>query len=512
MLRYVTIAGAACALAAPFLSSGATRAKGAELGWFTAAVVVVVALGFARRRAVRIAAAVLGAIVAVAAIVQLLLDVQGGVPGADAPVLAIGAVAAAIGLTASTSWRVRPAGVLGVVVVAVAALLAPWGAESAATESETRFIRDLPSDPVTERPGGRQWAWQPPSDVTDVVAASYGVVVATADGRVTALEGSDGRENWHYARLGARVDALLPSADGRSVLAAFASKDDSSSKLLVMLDAESGAARFERVVPSVLVETRQVAVGTKTFTIRGDELVGYDVDDGEELWRWSPPEGCDSPFSLAAPARTVVLASLECAGKAGLVALDEVSGHERWRHEVRLSGQDSERLDVMAATTTGGATVWLRIVGRLVAPGSVTSGLFDTETGRLLPTPREPWLVRADAGALPLAEQQDGAKDTALEVVDTATGTTHPVDFSACPVRSAEATTAHTYLRACNDNGRDLTVVVQSWDGQPPAQIPVRLDGSGSLPDLYLVPAPGAIVVAREAHGGTPAPVVGLVG
>ncbi|MET7997905.1 hypothetical protein ABZU76_44185 [Amycolatopsis sp. NPDC005232] len=54
---------------------------------------------------------------------------------------------------------------------------------------------------------------------------------------------------------------------------------------------------------------------------------------------------------------------------------------------VETTGPDDERLDISPATTTDGAVVWLRLVGRAAAPGSVLNGLFDTETGRLLAQP-----------------------------------------------------------------------------------------------------------------------------
>jgi outer membrane protein assembly factor BamB len=508
VLRFMTIAGAVCAVVAPFLSGGATRADGVELVWFVVGVVVAAALGLSRSRKVRVAAAAVGVVAAGAAVVRLVLDVRGGLPGLDTPVLAVGAVGVAVGLLDSTTWRVRPVGVVTAVAVLAAAVGAPFVAEQAAMTSEVREAREFAPEPVAERPGGRQWSWQPPADVTEVVAAGHGVVVATADGSVTALDGPDGRREWHYARPGARVRALLASADRRTVVAVFASTVDTSSELLVALDADTGAARFERVVPSVLVQTEQIVVGTKTLTIRDDTYAAYDIETGAERWRWSAPPGCTNPFTLSARARTVVLAALECRDSAGLVALDEVTGQERWRHEVRTGGPDDERLDISPASTADGAVVWLRIVGRVVAPGSVTNGLFDTETGRFLAKPDASRWVRTDVGPTPLLEQEK----TSIEALDPGTGTTHPLDVNACPDRSADATTAHTYLRLCQDNGRDLTLVVQALDGSRPTTLPVRMDGSGSPSDHHLVPAPGAIVLARSASGGTPAPVIGFSG
>ncbi|QYN16577.1 PQQ-binding-like beta-propeller repeat protein [Amycolatopsis sp. DSM 110486] len=508
VLRLTTVAGAVCVVVASFLSGGATRASGVGLLWFVAGALVAAALGPARSRKVRVAAAVLGIATAVAAVVRLVLDVRGGVPGLDTPVLAVGAVGVAVGLLDSTSWRIRPVGLLVAVAMLATAMGAPFAADRVATASTTRGVPDLTPEPVAEKPGGRQWSWQPPADVSAMVAAGHGVVVAAADGSVTALDGLDGSRDWSYARAGAHVHALLASADRRTVVAAFASKTDSSNDLVVVLDADTGTARFDRVVPSVLVETGEILVGTKTLTIRDDAYAGYDIQTGDELWHWSAPAGCVNPYTLPAQARTVVLAALECGRSAGLVALDEVTGHERWRHVVETTGPDDERLAISPATTTDGAVVWLRLVGRAAAPGSVLNGLYDTETGRLLAQPDASRWVRMDVGPIPVTEEEK----TSAEALDPGTGTTHPIDLGACPVRSADATTRHTYLRACQDTGRDLTLFVQSFDGSAPTSRVVRMDGSGPLSDLRLVPAPGAIVLARSTYGGTPAPVVGFPG
>ncbi|XVV00083.1 hypothetical protein ACQPW3_21750 [Actinosynnema sp. CA-248983] len=145
-----------------------------------------------------------------------------------------------------------------------------------------------------------------------------------------------------------------------------------------------------------------------------------------------------------------------------------------------------------------------------VAPGAVTDGVFDAETGVLLARPGREWVVRTDIGPRVVVEKQAGSAVTALAFLDMGTGATTPLDVTACARRRADATTATTYLRACEDAG--VTVVAQGLDGSAVTRTPVRLDGSGSLAEVRLVPAPGAIVVARSAFGGTPAPVVGLSG
>ena len=415
----------------------------------------------------------------------------------------------------SGPWRLRPGGVLAVAVVVVAALLAPAGAQAVIVRSETRDARDFPPEPLAERPGERQWAWQPPADVVDVVPVLHGVAVATRDGAVVALNGTDGRVEWRYARRGAPVGSLVASADRRTVVVSFRSAHDTRAQSVVVLDADTGTPRFERVVRSVLVETDQVMPGTRVLTVRDHEVVtGYDLGDGGSRWHWSPPAGCTSWFGQVTWGRTTVLVPVECADTLGVTALDEVTGQERWRHEVPRGEANGERQDVRLRATPDGTTVLFQAFGARTTPDAVPSGLLDTGTGRVLTRPERPWTVRADAGVTPLVEEEEAGRATGLLALDPATGATTPLSVEACPRRTADLTTRTPYVRACEDNGRELTVVTQPLDGSPPTSTPVRLDGSGSRgrQDVRLVSAPAAIVVTRTAFGGTPAPVVGLRG
>jgi outer membrane protein assembly factor BamB len=552
MLRYMTVVGALCAACAPFRSGGVPRPEvDATVIGLAVGVVLAAALAVGGRHSARVFAAVAGAGSAVAVWWLLVSDLLIGLTGDDLPVLAVGSLAVAVGAIGlagrrteavgrvaaqpaegvagsaevsgdeavppvrSGGWRVRPGGVLAVVVVVVAAFLAPAGAQAVIVRSETRDARDFPPEPLGERTGGRQWAWQPPADVVDVVPVLHGVAVATRDGAVVALNGSDGRVEWRYARPGAQVGSLVASTDRRTVVVSFRSAHDTRAQSVVVLDADTGTPRFERVMRSALVETGQVMPGTRTLTVRDEEVVtGYDLGDGGSRWHWSPPAGCTSWFGQVAWGRTTVLVPVECADTSGVTALDEATGRERWRHEVRRGDAGGERQDVQLRGTSDGAAVLLQTFAARVAPDSVPNGLLDTETGRVLSRPDRPWAVRADAGVTPLVEEHEGGRVTGLLALDPATGATTPLSIEACPRRTADLTTRTTYVRACEDNGRELTLVTQPLDGSPPTSTPVRLDGSGSRgrSDVRLVAAPGAIVVTRTASGGTPAPVVGLRG
>ncbi|MFT7839237.1 PQQ-binding-like beta-propeller repeat protein [Saccharothrix sp. BKS2] len=497
MLRYLTLVGALCAACAPFLPGGVPR-PGPDAWSIGLAVGVVVAavLGLGRARP---AGAVLGAGAAVAALVLLGRDLGTGLTGVDLPVLAVGAVAVAVGVFRSRDWRVRPVGAGLALVVAVVAAGAPAGAEVLVVRSEARDARNSAPEPVAERPGDRQWAWQPSSDVVGVVAAGHGVAVGLREGAVVGLNGPDGREEWRYARPGARVGAVAASMDRRAVVVAFGSTRDTRAQLVVVLDAGTGRVRWQVVLRSVLVEVGELVPGTRTLAVRDRDVVtGYDLDSGEVRWTWTAPAGCGSRYTLPARGRTTVPVVVECGDVVALVALDEVSGRERWRHEVRPGPLNGEVFDVVLVGAPDGSVWSARMAG---------GGLFDAETGTPLARPEAPWTARVEVGATPLLEQADGR----TSALDPRTGGTTPLSVEACPGRVADTTTATTYLRACRDTGRELTVVTQPLDGSPPATTPVRLDGSGSRSDLHLVAAPGAVVVARETYGGTPSPVVGLV-
>ncbi|TQM77966.1 putative pyrroloquinoline-quinone binding quinoprotein [Saccharothrix saharensis] len=526
MLRYMAVVGALCAACAPFLSGGVPRPDvdaaviGAAVGVVLAALLAVVG-----DRAARVVA-VVAAVCSAAAVWWLLAsDLLIGLTGADLPVLAVGSLAVAVGAVGLVGrrpeaggdrrgrWRVRPSGVAAAVVVAVAAWFAPVGAEAVIVRSETRDARDFAPEPLVERPGGRQWAWQPPADVVDVAPIPHGVAVATRDGAVVGLNGTDGRVEWRYARPGAPVGAVVASVDRRTVVVTFRSVHDTRAQSVVVLDADTGTPRFGMVVRSVLVETGQVQPGARSLTVRDGEVVtGYDVVNGEPRWRWSPPDGCTSWFGQVAWGRTTVLVPTVCAGTLGVTALDEATGEQRWQHEVPRVEADDERQDVRLHGTPDGSVVLFQAFGAARTPDAVPDGVLDADTGRVLSRPERPWTVRTDVGVTPLVEDSEGGRVTGLAALDPATGATTPLPVDDCPLRTADLTTATTYVRACADNGRELTLVTHPLDSSPPTSTPVRLDGSGARgrPDVLLVAAPGALVVTRTSFGGTPAPVVGL--
>jgi hypothetical protein len=299
---------------------------------------------------------------------------------------------------------------------------------------------------------------------------------------------------------------LVASVDRKTVVATFGNGRDTRQQLMVVFDADTGGVRFSRLVRGVLAEIDDIVPGTGTVALRdGGVVVGYDLMTGERRWRWEPSGGCGWVYAKAVRGRSTVLVAEECADRVSVVALDEVTGGRRWEHRVPLAGNGGERRDVFLEGAPDGSVVWVRVVTVDVAPGAVTDGVFDAETGVVVARPGPEWWVRPELGPRVVVEREADGVVAALDGLV-------PLDRGACARVADEATTATTYLRACDDNGREVSVVAQGLDGSPAARTLVRLDGSGSRADVHLVPAPGAIVVARSAYGGTPAPVIGLTG
>ncbi|MEJ2856029.1 MULTISPECIES: outer membrane protein assembly factor BamB family protein [unclassified Saccharothrix] len=537
MLRHLTLAGALIAAVAPVLPGGPARPDDVDPTVIGLAAGIAVAAWLACT-AFRVVA-VLGAVALVVVCGWLLLlDVGTGRAGPRLPVLAVGAAAVAVGAgwcshsatcavgwaakvrRPARSWRVTPVGVVAVVAALVAAGFAPVGAWRLVVRSEERDARDHAAPRVAERPDGRQWSWTPPAGVVAVTAAGHGVVVGLGDGTVVALNGAFGSEDWRFARRGARLGALVASRDRETVVAAFAGPRDNRQHLMVVLDADTGRVRSERTVRGVVAEVGEIVPGTRAVALWEDEAVtGYDLATGEQRWRWTAPAGCAAPYSLPARGRTTVLVGVECPDALVVLALDEAGGEQRWSHRVPLTGAVGERREIRMPASPDGSLLWLRTLAPDAAPDAVRAGLLDAEDGRLIARPDPawwgpdlaalPWSLRTDLGPKPVLQWEENGEVKAVRALDPATAATTPLDLAACPNPAAEATTATTYLRACGDTGHDLTLVTQDLTGAPPTTTPLRLDGSNLLARLHLVPASGAIVLAR-ASTGPPAPVIGL--
>jgi hypothetical protein len=292
--------------------------------------------------------------------------------------------------------------------------------------------------------------------------------------------------------------------------------------LAVLLDAETGAPRFERVVRSTLDGKNALRPGSRTLTVRDENgVTGYDLADGEPRWRWELPEGCSTYGLQDTWGRTTVLVPMRCTDDfhQGVLALDEVTGQERWRHEITAIEAARMGLDKIEVEDgfPGGAAVVLRLedhrAGGMFPESNavVTRVLLDAETGTALAPLDLSSDVRTEFGVTPLVER---VNESHLRAVDPNTGVTAPFSYE-CATPRAHATTSTTFYNACVDQS-GWTLVTQPLDGSPPTYTPIRPDGwdsSPSGPDVHLVIAPGAVVIERDWSSSTSDPaVVGLEG
>ncbi|KOX17920.1 hypothetical protein ADK67_37660 [Saccharothrix sp. NRRL B-16348] len=401
MLRYMVVAGAGCALVSLFVPRERARVEVIDYPFlvFVVAVGVAAYLVIAGRRWVGVA---LAGVVFVLAAVAVGADVAHGLPEADLPLLAVGALAVAVGGLSAGSWRVRPLGVLGAVVVVGAAVVAPGVVEAAAVRSEVRGAWAEPPRPVVELAGTKRWKWQPPARLVGVVAAGHGVAVGTEDGAVVGLDGADGRPQWRYARSGALLLSVSASPDRRSVLALFDRDRQPPRRLLVALDADTGTPRFERAMKGRDLDVNLFVGATAVLTADSGGVSADDQGTGEERWRWRQPDGCRASVAGTGPAGVTV--AVWCDDRLTVVGLAEDTGHERWRHDVT-----AER-GAEVVTTTDGSVAHVRL------SGPSPDVLVDVGSGRLTRLVDPPAAVDVEFGPAPVL--RDRSRDAPVHAIN----------------------------------------------------------------------------------------------
>ncbi|GAB3439151.1 outer membrane protein assembly factor BamB family protein [Actinophytocola sediminis] len=499
MVRLVATVAAAGGGAAVLLPGGPVRPDHPDLEVLggAAALVVVAALTYVRNRWSRPAAGLLAAGGAAWAVYLLLGDLASGLPGASTAVLAACAAAAVVGIVADAVRPVRLSLAVPLVVVLVAAavaggLLAPRlpvrASEASAVEPPA----------LAREPGERRWTWRTSEAVLGIVAAGAGVVVAVGGGELAALDGPTGAIRWRYARPGARVLALVSTPDRATVVAAFAPGGGqvTGAALLVVLDAITGGVLRESIVDDsevdFLVPTNNTLPLRHHATPADGTLRGVELRTGAELWTWSAPAGCTSPFHLPRSGAEVVLTTIRCGDRTGVLALDERDGERRWEHLADVPA--SSQVDYFLSTSQDGAVVAVQFAGRQV--------LLRTEDGTELTEVDRSASVEVGTHPLLTGEPTD---EIGPEIVDPDTGERTELPSATCADPRAEATTASAYLRVCGPD-TDASLVWQDFagDGQL-ARTPIGWGASTSPSSRMLglrahavvLPAPGAIVVAR---------------
>ena len=448
-------------------------------------------------RWVRPATCLLAVCVAVWAIYLLLNDLASGLPGPSTAVLAVAATVTAVGVLADVVRPVRLSVAASLVVALVGAavagaLLAPRLPVLASGASAVEPAA------LAEQPGERRWTWRTSDAVRGVAPAGAGVVVAVDGGALVALDGPTGAVRWRYARPGAHVRALLSTPDRSTVVAAFAPGGDrvTGAALLVVLDAITGDVLRESTVDDQVADVDFLVPTNSVLPIRqhgddDDTIRATDLRTGAELWTWSAPDGCTSPFFLPRSGADVVLTSIRCGDRAGIVALDERTGEQRWE---RTTPVQSDQVDYYLSTSPDGQIVTIQMTG------TGLHVMLRTGDGTELTTVDRPASV--DAGTHPLLTG-DPTDERGPEIVDPVTGERTELSRINCQGPHAEATTASAYLRICGPDAEAVLVWQNAGDAKV-TRTPIGWGAStpsawmlGSHPRAVIPPAPGAIVVAR---------------
>ncbi|TQM45117.1 PQQ-binding-like beta-propeller repeat protein [Pseudonocardia cypriaca] len=514
----VVLTGLVCMLVGAFLDRRGLGGwdLGTDLDRLTAGTSAVIAaaglLSLAAARNARVLAAICAAAVVVPGALAVTGAVESGLPGPSTGVLGVGSAVVVLGTVAraferegTTGGAHRPrAAVVAVVAVACTALAA-WAAAGVVVDAPVRSSTAVTADapPDAQRADGVRWEWDADGPVRDVRAAGTGVVVAGTDG-VTALDGASGAPRWEFARTGARVADLVVSPDRRSVVVVH---EGAASRVAVVtvLDALTGARRWESALdrrPDLLVTDTVVALaGYERPDDDADDrqplrarLAARDLTTGSAVWTWESPQGCGTSLVRSLAAVRAVPIETECPDGATLHGVDERTGQDAWSLAVRPFSAAVSDYPVRASD--GG--------GLVVTAGAGTSHVVvEAATGLVV--------GRLDTEAFPLpapdgrVQLLDGDPERVVAAVDGsgALVTVPP----GCDREAAVAVTGAAVLRLCRTE-RHLELQVDGGAAVPLDLLPGdQFAGIDLLRDAFVVPAPGAVVVAVASSRGT---VLGL--
>lgn len=518
----VVLAGLVCMLVGAFLDRRGLGGwdLGADLDQLTAGTSAVIAaaglLSLSPARNARVLAAICAAATVVPGALAVTGAVESGLPGPSTGVLAVGSAVVVLGTLAraferdgapaagtggTRRLRVAMAAVVAVGGTALAAGVAATLVVDAPVRSSTTAVVD--PRPDAQRVDGVRWEWDADGSVRDVRAAGAGVVVAGQDG-VTALDGATGTPRWAFARAGARVADLVVSPDRRSVVVVH---EGASSRVAVVtvLDALTGARRWENAVdrrPDLLVTDTVVALSDyqrpdddayDQHPLRARQTA-HDIVTGTPAWTWEPPPGCGSSLVRSLAAVRVVPVEAECPDGATLHGLDERTGQAAWSLQVRPFSTAPS--DYAVRASSDGALL-------VTAGAGASHVVVESASGRVA--------GRLDTDAFPLpagdgrVQLLDGDPERVVATVD-GSGAVLPVP-PGCGREAAVAVTGAAVLRLCRGE-RNLDLQVDGGAVVPlglrPGDVFAGLD---RLRDAFVVPAPGAVVVAVASSYGT---VVGL--
>jgi outer membrane protein assembly factor BamB len=221
------------------------------------------------------------------------------------------------------------------------------------------------------------------SEPTWLDAATLAIV---QDGkRIVLVDVTTGRERWAVTPEGAMILGLMPTADGRHLIARV--HVDGSTGLVVYATTSgvelwrdegagpggaAGRASIQFVQPTDDVVYTYRTVGGAT------ELWSQDMVRGELRWRWRSPQGGGAPSSLIDTPGAVLVPRGDAFGqRISLTVLARGTGKATETHRLpgrRLIGQPAARDGTVVVTTDRGVFCLAHVDARAVAEAGVAVG------------------------------------------------------------------------------------------------------------------------------------------
>ncbi|AGB38700.1 outer membrane protein assembly factor BamB family protein [Natronococcus occultus] len=289
-----------------------------------------------------------------------------------------------------STWNRRSVLAAGAAISAGGMLASSGAADSAAGEETERPDPDLDPDREADwpsyrggagharyledgpefDPGSLETAWA--ADHDGSVAVADGVVYATTEDGVVALDAADGEPVWETDAVAASDPAV--AGDGVYLCG----------EEVVALDRSDGNVRWESSLEPTEWTSSHTVAHDGVYVVADGSLYALDIEDGSVRWRrdgaaFVPSFGANRPKDYAFTTGTAAANGVVYAGtRGGLLAFDPETGDEVWREQRQYMGRrDNEIFATSEAVLVEGYT-------------TVDCGIHDPETGEYRgPAPME---------------------------------------------------------------------------------------------------------------------------
>ncbi|WP_110207223.1 PQQ-binding-like beta-propeller repeat protein [Nocardioides daejeonensis] len=297
---------------------------------------------------------------------MLRTDWHGGLLSSAMPVVALGALSAAVGsvLVSLLCWPQRERSAALSLRARATATTVTGCLAGAVVAGAGWQLPAIPVEASTAEPGDARASESVPTEVAwsyetgtatlsrgDVVPTTRGLAVKVPDG-VVAIDGATGKELWHYRVHRATALAVAASPDGSWVIVELHPRGaDAALRAgvgrVVALRGETGEVGMIENIDSGPLRLTLAADVWLTAGSRGPgrevrSFDGMSLADGSSRWRWTVPEGCgigDGGFRRVVATARVFVFGLWCEagdpqhGTARWVAVDARTGEEAWSYD-----------------------------------------------------------------------------------------------------------------------------------------------------------------------------------